>query len=675
MRFREHQASARSASRRLVVAFVLTIALTVLGVNLALWLAWRLVMVDMFGTPRLFYEVNTAVTLLFVLGGWWLETLQLEQGGAHVARWLGGREITTPRDLAERRFRNVVHEMAIASGLPLPRVFVLDREDAINAFAAGWVPEDSAIAVTQGALLRLTRHELQGVVAHEFGHIRSGDTRLNMRLIGMVFGLQMVYTLGQTLAERDQRGRHSALAVLGWALMAAGSIGWLAGRLLKAAVSRQREFLADAHAVQYTRLPRGLGQALLKVAGQRTQGERLHHPRAELVSHLLLSSDVWVRGGWLASHPPLAERIRRLLGRVPPDLPAEPVDMADEPDAPDFLAPLTTAALVAAQPGTATGPAATGLATDAPTAAVPRAALGSPAPDCLVLPPWSAPSAIRQAVLAFLVPGPSSPAHATWVSLMGDDPATPPHPVHPALAAVWALPPRQRQPWLAHALQRARSLPAGPKAQTLHEAHALVHAAGHATLSACLTLALIRHTLTAADASTQPAAAAPRRPLSLADAAPDIWLVSLALGQLTRPTLPETQTATATGHLHLQPQPPIHAHAQAWALAVVNALGLTGPGQATVACADSGWAALPASIQRLAELGPLQQPALVKQWIQSGGWQPAQPMGQPPGQPLAQPLADALHSLCLLIGSPMPPPLQACFDALPDTVSASLRPA
>lgn len=661
MRFREHQASARSTTRRLVVLFVFTIALTVLGVNLALGLAWRLLVYDMFGTPHLFYEANTAITLLFVLGGWWLESLQLQKGGAHVAQLLGGREVTTTRDLAERRFRNVVHEMAIASGLPMPRVFVLDREDAINAFAAGWTAEDSAIAVTRGALLRLNRDELQGVVAHEFGHIQSGDTRLNMRLIGMVFGLQMVYTLGQTLAQRDENGRHGVLAVLGWALMGAGSIGWLTGRLLKAAVSRQREFLADAHAVQFTRLPEGLGKALLKVAGQRTQGQRMHHPNAELVSHLLLSSDVWVRGGWLASHPPLAERIRRLMGRVPPDLPAEPVAMADEPDAPAFLASPIAALAGTARPAPVAGPGgvqsgrsgtrreATGMATDAPTALAPKATVASPPPDCLALPQWSTPSTIRLAVLAFLVPGPSSPAHAIWVSLMGEGPATPLNQVHPTLAAVWALPPRQRQPWLAHVVQRARSLPPGPQAQTLREAEALVQPEGDAPLPAWLTLCLIRHTLTAAEAATDPSAVAPpRRPLSLADAAPDIWRVSLALGQLARPESGAGPAADRSG-------------AHAWPTAVMNGLGLAWPvGRPVASGADSDWAALHASIQRLAELGPLQQPALVKQWVQWGAL------------PSAQPLADALHSLCLLIGSPMPPPLQACFDALPDTVSASL---
>ena len=155
MRFREHQASARSTTRRLVLLFVLTIALTVLGVNAALWLAWRLVVMGLFNTPPLFYEANTAITLLFVLGGWWLESLQLKKGGAHVAQWLGGRELTTPRDLAERRLRNVVHEMAIASGLPMPRVFVLDREDTINAFASGWEASDSAI--TLGSTSRMLR--------------------------------------------------------------------------------------------------------------------------------------------------------------------------------------------------------------------------------------------------------------------------------------------------------------------------------------------------------------------------------------------------------------------------------------------------------------------------------------------------------------------------------------
>ncbi len=686
MRFREYQAEAHSTSRRLVAMFVFTIALTVAGVNAALWLAWRLLVVDMLSTPRWFFEANTAMTLLFVLGGWWVESLQLRQGGAHVAHMLGGREITAPRDLAERRLRNVVHEMTIASGLPMPRVFVLDREEAINAFASGWTAEDSAITVTHGALQRLTRDELQGVVAHEFGHIQSGDTRLNMRLIGMVFGLQMVYTLGQTLAQRNEHGQHSALALLGWALMGAGSIGWLAGRLLKAAVSRQREFLADAHAVQFTRLPDGLGKALLKVAGQRTQGERLHHPQAELVSHLLLSSDVWVRGGWLASHPPLAERIRRLLGRVPPDLPANPVSMDDEPDHlalhATALAPGAKKATTRARHAQAPDPhTTTPEPADATATAPPQPGGPTPPPDCLSLPPWSPPSAIRATLLAFLVPGPDSPEHTVWLAVMGHTSTLPQAQAGSthdnSLASVWALPARQRQPWLEHALHRARSLPPDQQARTLRDAVALVRANGRASLHEFLILNLIRQTLATASPDSQPPASPaapqsadspqqePTQTLTLADCVPDIWRVSLALGQLAgppraptarspaAPTSAATSTpttaaptiATASGN----PEP-----AHIWASAVLHGLGLAAHTGHTArqAAADHGFSALDASIRRLARLGALHQPAPVKQWCQPGNL-----TGE-----AAQPLADALHCLCQLIDSPMPPALLACFD-------------
>lgn len=689
MRFREYQADAHSTSRRLVIMFVFTIVLTVAGVNAALWLAWRLLVVDMLGTPRWFFEANTAMTLLFVLGGWWVESLQLRQGGAHVAHMLGGREITAPRDLAERRLRNVVHEMTIASGLPMPRVFVLDREEAINAFASGWTAEDSAITVTHGALQRLTRDELQGVVAHEFGHIQSGDTRLNMRLIGMVFGLQMVYTLGQTLAQRNEHGQHSALALLGWALMGAGSIGWLAGRLLKAAVSRQREFLADAHAVQFTRLPDGLGKALLKVAGQRTQGERLHHPQAELVSHLLLSSDVWVRGGWLASHPPLAERIRRLLGRVPPDLPANPVQMEDEPDhlalhaaalAPGAKRSATrTRHAQARDPHTTVPPPADATATTQPQPGGP-----TPPPDYLSLPPWSPPSAIRATLLAFLVPGPDSPEHTAWLAVMGHTSTLPQAQAGSAhdnsLTSVWALPARQRQPWLEHALHRARSLPPDQQARTLRDAVALVRANGRASLHEFLILSLIRQTLATASPDGQPPAspAAPQsadsprqgptqtQTLTLADCVADIWCVSLTLGQLAGPPrAPTARSAAASTSAASAPTPTTAAPtiatasgnpelAHAWASTVLHGLGLAAHTGHTTrqAAADHSFSALDASIRRLARLGALHQPALVKQWCQPGNL-----TGE-----AAQPLADALHCLCLLIGSPMPPALLACFD-------------
>lgn len=314
MRFRQHQDQARSATRRLLLLFLLTVVLTVVAVNLVLGLLWRLQTGGLLDFPRWFFETNSAVAAGFILCGSWLETLQLRQGGAHVAQMVGGRELLVNGDGHERRLRNIVQEIAIASGLRPPRVFVLPRDDSINAFAAGWEQNDSVIAVTRGALERLNRDELQGVVAHEFSHILNGDARLNMRLIGHVWGLQLLFMLGRDMVDAtDAAGRRTLLALLGLGLMAVGSIGWFAGRLLKAAVSRQREFLADAAAVQYTRLPGGIGGALRKIAGQQGAGQpRVRSARAEAISHMLLASDIFAGGGALATHPPLAERVRRL---------------------------------------------------------------------------------------------------------------------------------------------------------------------------------------------------------------------------------------------------------------------------------------------------------------------------------------------------------------------------
>jgi Zn-dependent protease with chaperone function len=273
--------------------------------------------------PRLFVETNTALVLLFVLGGCWIESMRLSRGGPHVAELAGARPVNTSGgDEAarrERRFANVVQEMALASGQrPPPQAWVLPRDDAINALAAGWAADDAVVVVTRGALERLTRAELQGVVAHEFSHIVHGDTRLNMRLVGLVWGLQMVWGLGVSMWSADERGRRHAGALFGLGLMAVGSLGWLAGRLLQAAVSRQREFLADASAVKYSRHVDGLGGALRKIADQQARRVRgLASAHAASLAHLLLSGDARTRGSWrtwLATHPPLAERLARLYG-------------------------------------------------------------------------------------------------------------------------------------------------------------------------------------------------------------------------------------------------------------------------------------------------------------------------------------------------------------------------
>lgn len=315
MRFWQQQAQARDQTLRLVLCFAVLVVMLVVAVNALLALVYRLAIPFSTGWPALFFETNTAVVLLFVLGGAWMESWRLRDGGGvRVAHWMGGVEVQDDGDALKRRLLNVVDEMALASGQPLPRVFVLPRESAINAFVAGWSPETSALCVTQGALERLTRAELQGLVAHEFGHLAEGDGRLGMRLLALVWGLSLVHGWGRHLMSADEHGRVAALPWLVGAVMAAaGWLGWLSGRLLQAAVSRQREFLADARAVQFTRAKDGLGQVLRKVQHeQQTHADRLRHPQADALAFMWLNAPGWAAR--LATHPPLIERIRRIYG-------------------------------------------------------------------------------------------------------------------------------------------------------------------------------------------------------------------------------------------------------------------------------------------------------------------------------------------------------------------------
>jgi heat shock protein HtpX len=326
MRFFEFQREARGETTRLLLAFAVTVALLVLAVNAALALALGLpggfARFSAANYPRYFFEVNTAITLLFVLGGWWVETSRLsEGGGVRLAEQLGARLAQPSGSLDEQRFCNIVDEMAIASNVKRPQAMVLARDSGINAFAAGWDEDDAVVAVTQGALDHLTREELQGLVAHEFSHIGEGDTRLNMRLVGMVFGLEMLFRMGHTLFEPDTRDRRMAAAIIGLAIMGAGWLGWVAGRALQAAISRQREHLADARAVQWTRSRDGLGGVLRKILTQQQEGLQTRNV-GSLVQHMLLvANESGKVAGWFDSHPPLTERIRRIYGRNPGPLP------------------------------------------------------------------------------------------------------------------------------------------------------------------------------------------------------------------------------------------------------------------------------------------------------------------------------------------------------------------
>ena len=323
MRFFEQQDAARGQTLRLLALFALAVAATAAGVHLALALCWWLIILLSpwpLDFPPLFLAVNLGVTLLLVLGGWWIETsnLRMAGGAERLARRVGAREARPGTSQAEQRLCNIVDEVCIAAHMPRPQVMVMPRHEAINAFATGWDEDDAVVAVTQGALELLSRDELQGMVAHECSHIHEGDTRLNMQLAGMVFGLELVWGFGEAVRERG------GIAVLfGTAIMAIGSAGWYAGRALQASVSRQREFLADARAVQWTRSRDGLGGVLRKALTQRQEaGTRPSEPAwPATVQHLLLLGRLAEQGGWFDAHPPLAVRIQRLYGRPMPPLP------------------------------------------------------------------------------------------------------------------------------------------------------------------------------------------------------------------------------------------------------------------------------------------------------------------------------------------------------------------
>ncbi|HIK15063.1 MAG TPA: M48 family metallopeptidase [Leptolyngbyaceae cyanobacterium M33_DOE_097] len=288
--------------------------------------AWILNMWD----PTLLLTV-AAITTSIVGTGSLYKTQQLKAGGAVIATELGGTLIA-PEDATpeEQELLNIVEEMAIAAGVPIPQVYLLDQEQGINAFAAGNTPSDAVIGVTRGTLEQLTRDELQGVIGHEFSHILNGDMRLNLRMVGLIHGLVLIYFTGRIVAEfrsRDEKG--NAMLFFGFGLIAIGLIGAFCGNLIRSAISRQREFLADAAAVQFTRNPEGIAGALRKIGGYE-HGTTLRSPHAEIHSHMLFGDGhTTFLDGWLASHPPLAERIRRIENRA--DLYLERAEAAGVP--------------------------------------------------------------------------------------------------------------------------------------------------------------------------------------------------------------------------------------------------------------------------------------------------------------------------------------------------------
>ena len=339
MDFFARQEQTRRTSRVLVGAFLASFLVCALATTFAISLALR------YANPGYLYvgpggwfqwaAANlfplgwiTAVTLAIMVAASLFRAASLAGGGGDVARMMHATQVTGGgADPLQQRLVNVVEEMALAAGVAVPEIFVLEHEAGINAFAAGTNHSNAAICVTRGALERLDRAELQGVIAHEFSHILNGDMRLNQQLIGLSFGILALSLVGRAILRgtrfaRPNRKDGSALAIavlIGIALVIIGWLGVFFSRLIKAGVSRQREALADASAVQFTREPQGLAGALKKVAAY---GARILYAETEEVAHMLFEHGPGAFAGWFATHPPLIERIRALDPTFDPrDLP------------------------------------------------------------------------------------------------------------------------------------------------------------------------------------------------------------------------------------------------------------------------------------------------------------------------------------------------------------------
>lgn len=314
MDFFRDQERARSNSKILLLLFTLAVGLIIAAIYFLFLFIFGSAP-DGYWSPRLFYWVAGG-TLLVVAGGSLYKISQLAAGGGEaVARAMGARLVAREtEDLLERRLLNVVDEMAIASGVTVPKAYIMDSEPGINAFAAGSQPSEAVVAVTRGCLEKLDRDELQGVIGHEFSHIFNGDMRLNLRLMGVLHGILMIAMIGRVMMHTrgnnrrglDSRG-HTGAVFFGLALFCIGYIGVFFGNLIKAAVSRQREFLADAAAVQYTRNPRGIAGALKKIGGLATT--ELRTPNAEQASHMFFAQAI---SSLFSTHPPIAERVARI---------------------------------------------------------------------------------------------------------------------------------------------------------------------------------------------------------------------------------------------------------------------------------------------------------------------------------------------------------------------------
>lgn len=412
MSFYENQHRARRRSSVLLVYFVAAVLAIIATVNIVSYVALMMTFEQMDMTLMEWLRFRgswllSGLTLLVILAGSAVRIVSLGRGGGiAVAKLAGGTPVSpATKDAKERQLVNVTEEMAIASGTQVPRIFVLGRETGINAFVAGTHPSNTVLAVTRGALDELNRDELQGVIGHEFSHILNGDMKLNIRLMGVLAGILLIGQIGEFLVRGGVRSKHDRdrkgslqLAILGLGLMAVGYIGLFFGRLIKAAISRQREFLADASSVQFTRNPDGIASALYAI-GQHSGQSRLRSLHAEDMSHLCFGETLKVSmAGLLSTHPPIDERIIAIDPSLPVRLKTRfrkrmqehaqntAAETAAPPAAVVTLAPLEwpgteTASFVGASNDTSVAPAAAGATAQAVDASALKASVGTVSPQ------------------------------------------------------------------------------------------------------------------------------------------------------------------------------------------------------------------------------------------------------------------------------------------------------
>ena len=331
MNFFEHQQEARRNTRIMVVLYVIAVISVVLAVDAVFASVWmvnadepaaaggaqRGLVAAYRAVPAGIHIISMLGTLAVILGASIVQTAKLREGGEAIAAMVGARRVDpATRDPLERRLLNVVEEMAIAAGTRVPKVFVMDKESGINAFAAGYDVSNTVVAVTRGTLETLNRDELQGVIGHEFSHILNGDMSLNIKMIGVLAGIVFISSIGGFTMRATSEGGDGkaamALFLIGLALFIVGYVGLFFARLIKSSVSRQREFLADASSVQFTRNPDGIAGALdqIRASGRNTL---IANRYAEEVSHMFFgqSVNIWL-DSLFATHPPIEERIQRV---------------------------------------------------------------------------------------------------------------------------------------------------------------------------------------------------------------------------------------------------------------------------------------------------------------------------------------------------------------------------